>query len=411
MRSSLNLFKAVPITGGSSATKEQFSSVNEKFVQSGFVFSPEVLAEYTEEKLDKLVKEVNALYGKDGRELNKSFHKSFSKVRDASMHELWLEQSLHYLTTYGFEQLGFFSHGSVYVPVEDLDIPEIEEGFKLTVIRGLTKDELKDELLDFLQSGIAFKDATIKDVLDVATFVGITQREAQEVKNKEVRIALYDYFGYVPSNNAEFLRYLVYRITGMTQIVKNTATIEAIKSNFTITHEGMLVKYVQSYGEDELAKLFYRYKPVFLALRKTTNAKKLVNSIRRSAVKNHQPMREDILNSLTKKIKRGEVITRDAFAEALDNVNTFRKARLIVLKTTKVYCTVYVMVSRMLPSLRTPISLSPRQLMTMLLNQSSRTLPLTLTARHSSSLQVWFTPYLRLKSSLSATFQVVLIAK
>lgn len=328
MKSSLNLFKAVPIKGNTPADKTRFETVNAQFIKSGFVFAPEVLQEYKGDDLNKLVKEVNDLYGKDGADLNKAFHKSFAKVRDASMAELWYEQALHYLTTYGFEEMGVFSHDIVFIPHEELDVPLIEEGFKLTVIRGLTNEQLKAELLDFLSSGIALKEATIKDVLEVATLVGVTEAESQEVKNKEVRIALYDYFGYVPSNNLEFMRYMVYKITGMTQIIKNKATIETIKDKFALTHEGMLVKYVDTYGEEELAKLFYRYKPVFLAFRKTAKAKKIVNAIRRSAVKNHVPMKEDLLNSLTAKIKRGETVDSKELATALDNVNTFRKARL-----------------------------------------------------------------------------------
>lgn len=328
MKSALNLFKAVPIKGNTPVDKARFETVNAQFVKSGFVFAPEVLAEYKGEDLKKLVKNVNDLYGKDGADLNKAFHKSFAKVRDASMEELWFEQALHYLTTYGFEDMGIFSHDSVFIPAEELDIPLITEGFKLTVIRGLTKGELKAELLTFLSSGIALKEATIKDVLEVATVVGVTEAESQEVKNKEVRIALYDYFGFVPSNNLEFLRYLVYKVTGMTQIIKNKATVETIKAKWTLSHEGMLVKYVNTYGEEELAKLFYRYKPIFLAFRKTAKAKKVVNAIRRSAVKNHVPMKEDLLNSLTAKIKRGEAVDSKELATALDKVNTFRKARL-----------------------------------------------------------------------------------
>ncbi len=331
MKSSLNLFKAVPINGATKVSvdfKSKFEDINKGFIQSAFVFAPSVLNEYTGDKLDKLVKEVNTLYGKNAVELNKSFHKSFAKVRDASMQQLWFEQALHYLTTYGFEEMGFFSHDSVYIPAERLDVPEIKEGFKITVIRGLTKEELKTELLTFLNAGIALKEATIKDALDVATYVGVSETESQAVKNKEVRIALYDYFGYVPSNNLEFLRYMVYKITGMTQIIKNKATLETIKDKFSISHEGMLVKYVNTYGEASLAEIFNRYKPVFLAFRKTTNAKKIVNAIRRSATTNHVPMREDLLNSLTKNVKLGKKMTTAEIKKALENVNTFRKARL-----------------------------------------------------------------------------------
>ena len=123
MKSALNLFKAVPIKGNTPVDKTRFETVNAQFVKSGFVFAPEVLAEYKGEDLKTLVKDVNDLYGKDGADLNKTFHKSFAKVRDASMEQLWLEQALHYLTTYGFEEMGFFSHESVFIPSEELDIP------------------------------------------------------------------------------------------------------------------------------------------------------------------------------------------------------------------------------------------------------------------------------------------------
>jgi hypothetical protein len=56
MKSSLNLFKAVPITGKTVVSKEQFAELNNGFIKSGFVFSPGVLAEYTGAALDKLVR-------------------------------------------------------------------------------------------------------------------------------------------------------------------------------------------------------------------------------------------------------------------------------------------------------------------------------------------------------------------
>jgi hypothetical protein len=192
MKSTLNLFKSVIVDGANAPSITNFAELNQEFIKSGFIFAPEVLSEYKGDKLASLVKTVNGLYGKNGKDLNKSFHKSFAKVRDASIEQLWYEQALHYLTTYGFEEMGFFSHESVYIPAERLEVPEVTEGFRLTVIRGLTKNETKKELLALLSSGIALKESTIKDVLEVATTVEITEAEVQGIKNREVRTALYD---------------------------------------------------------------------------------------------------------------------------------------------------------------------------------------------------------------------------
>jgi len=93
------------------------------------------------------------------------------------MEQLVMEQLIHYFTTYGFKDMGIYSEESVYIPSEKLDIPELKEDIKLTVIKGYTKEELKEKLMKMLSSGIALKEDTIKDVLDVATFVGVDSVE------------------------------------------------------------------------------------------------------------------------------------------------------------------------------------------------------------------------------------------
>ena len=48
--------------------------------------------------------------------------------------------------------------------------------------------------MGLLGSGIALGEQTISDVLDVANFIELPPDEIDDVKNKEVKAALYNYF-------------------------------------------------------------------------------------------------------------------------------------------------------------------------------------------------------------------------
>src|SRR3990167_6777872 len=80
-------------------------------------------------------------------------------------------------------------------------------------------------------------------------------------------------------------------------------------------------------GLANLAKVFYRYKPILLAFRTNTKLKRTINKIRRLAKTNHQPMPEDFLNSITAKLTIG-ILEPAELDKALENANIFRKIRL-----------------------------------------------------------------------------------
>ena len=295
--------------------------------------------------------------------MNSSFHKSWKKIRDTDMEQLVIEQLAHYLTTYGKESgdiegyieekgeqwgvdnlggkiigLSDFASGKlkdsikdssyVYIPKEKLEIPKLEEGITLIVINGYTKKEIKEKLLSLLQSGISLGEDTINDVIDVATYVEIGEKEIDNIRNKEVKIALYDYLGMFSYNPTEFLRYAVYKSTGKTLLIKDNTTIEKIKSKKNLDVLTLFVKYKKKYGLEKLAQIFNRFKPIFLAFRTNKQMKHITNKIRKLSKKYHKPMPEDYLNSITAKIKKGEKIEEKKLKEELSKVNTFRKIRL-----------------------------------------------------------------------------------
>jgi len=325
MKATIKLFKALPIKV--EGKKNLSEELLKKTIKRGFVFSPEVVHNYSNSELNNLITIIEKEIGLTGEQLNSSFHKSWGKIKDAKIEQLVFEQLIHYFTTYGFERLGIYDESSVYIPNEKLEIPELDEDIKLTLIKGYTKEELKEKLLTLLNSGIALKEDTISDVTDVALFLELNEEEIESIRNKETKIILYDYLNLVPENPVEFLRYLVYQSTNKTLLIKNKAVIEEIKFSNNVKIAKLFLEYKNKFGLEKLAEIFYRFKPIFLAFRTNVRTKYVVNRIRRLARKYHKPMKEDYLNSVTSKINK-EPLDKKELETELNKVNIFRKIRL-----------------------------------------------------------------------------------
>ena len=146
--------------------------------------------------------------------------------------------------------------------------------------------------------------------------------------NKEVKAALYDALGSVPSNPTEFLRYVVYRATEKTLLIKNRASVAAIKERDNLDIVSYFDRYEREFGLARLAEVFYRFKPLFLAFRTNSKLKKTINKIRRLAEQNHKPMPEDTLNMVTARLRQDQPVLNDPFYRALETASLFRKIRL-----------------------------------------------------------------------------------
>jgi hypothetical protein len=214
MKEVLRLFKAVEIK--EKKTKNPSKELLKFTLSKRFIFSPEVVYNYSEKELFKIADIVEKELGLTAQQANSSFHKSWKKIKEASIEQLVIEQIIHYITTYGFEKLGIYDKDYVYIPRERLAIPLLEEDVSVMVIKGYTKEELKDKLLFLLKSGIALNEKTIEDIMVIVDSVKIQEKEIDEIKNKEVRVRLYDHLDLFPENSIEFLRFCVYKATDKT---------------------------------------------------------------------------------------------------------------------------------------------------------------------------------------------------
>lgn len=211
----INLFHCVVANENTSVIG--FTKINQKAVRLGYLVTPDACNEYVDKWLDSI-----------DCDYNSTFYTSWLDVEELNEEQLWMNQLLHYCTTYGTD----FALGNGYVPnVEHkIDFPIT----KLTPIIAVTETEMVEKCMAMINSGIALKQTTVVAICEfIAGHVTLESNIIETVKNREARTALYVASGKRPSDSVELLRYLVYRLTNTSLLIKNMECYNAICSAMT----------------------------------------------------------------------------------------------------------------------------------------------------------------------------------
>lgn len=298
----LKLFNSVLLK---ETDEKPFVSEQGFVIESGALWAKkEIVNFYKNEKLD-------------GYGLNKTFHKSWSKIFRSSRTDLLIEQIKHYISTYGSN-----FQDEIYIPNEVLEIPDTKVVFK--VVKAYSKEVLTQKSLELLQSGIALKEETINDILSILVDELSYQFNGNEnIKNKEATIKIADMYGVIPKDTLEFFRYILYRTTGESLLIKSKEVIEAIKqSNYNPTVQ------FEKFGLEKLAEIFNRFKPLFLAFK--TKCPKTINKISKLSKVHHKPLVSNPLNYVT------SILLTQEDLHWLDNATPFALFRAISACHTRI---------------------------------------------------------------------------
>lgn len=313
IKATLRLFNAVQVDSKQNRNIPQ--AVFERTIKNGYVLDPSILPE------NDLLDAIESVVGISGDKANAAFHKSWSVVQNASMESLIIQQIIHYITTYGFEQLGIYREDAVYIPREVLELPNIQDDIPLITVKAMDKDEILKRII-WLGSGIALAQETLDDIMTIIKFNKYNGVFVERIGNRELKALLYDYYGSVPSEPIEFLRHLISKLTDESLLIKNDNLIEKIKNA-----NGKFLDILLNDAPDNLASIFFRFKPLFLAMKSISNNKTFFNQLRKKANRLHIPMPEDYLNSITSRIKHKK-LDLDRFTQKIEKARIFRKIRL-----------------------------------------------------------------------------------
>lgn len=253
-------------------------------------------------------------------QLNATFHKSWKVIQESSREALFVHQILHYMTTYGTN----FTSEFVYFPAEKLELPKLTK-LPIRVIRSIEVAEIIEKCLQMLTSGIALDESTIDDILALLYALNYKFTTVENIKNKEALVRIIAKNGVLPKSPVEFLRYLIFKATGSTLLIKNQEVIDAIKMA-----QMSIVNDLNKFGLKNCATIFNRFKPIWLAFKTNKFNRPLINEINRLAKRYHQPMPVDVLNTVT-----SVVYSEQQIVEALAKANNFRKIRLLNALNTR----------------------------------------------------------------------------
>ncbi len=326
IKASLSLFKAVPnLKSKKYAQNSTCELDNESNVAHGFFITERAFQACPYVADREIHSFLKNKFGYDIFELNQSFYKSFATVANSTPLQLFINQILHYLTTYGAERLGIFDRNSVYIPNDVLNLPENSKPVKITVIDLIDNAEIKARTLKMIRAGVALSEETINDLFTIINFLNVKLNVA-EIKNKEFAMKYYEQTGSFPDNPTQFLRYMIYIATDSTLLIKNGLTIHKIKNsqipNLPLLLHSHFAMYIAKNGIDKLASIFHRFKPLWLAFKRHSNyMKSTINKMRKLADRYHKPVKPQLLEHLTS----AENVNLDELKAELAKVTTFKK--------------------------------------------------------------------------------------
>ena len=259
-------------------------ALNEDAMRVGYFVQPDACTQDVQDFIDSL----NVNY-------NSTFYKTWEDVTSRSRFDLFIDQIFHYITTYGTN----FALSNGFVPNDMEGVPANFPYNTYKVISVVTPKEMYDKCLEMGTSGIALKQKTVQVLGQyIVNYVLDNQVDVDIdiIKNRELRTYLYDALDLCPNDKFELLRYIVYKATGKTTIIKNDQFLRLVK----LGCDKFDFRKLNDSQIDALASIFYRYKDVILMFKNENNAH-IINVIRRHAVKLHKPMKvgywESILNT------------------------------------------------------------------------------------------------------------------
>lgn len=306
----LKLFKGI-VYDGSNELKEYNESFITNFLSNGIILDDVAIKIVSQNDNQKLLEIINNLYGKPNY-LNNTFYKSYSDVSEASDLKLFLDKILHYLTTYGFENLGIYDESTVYIPNKEIGLEISSEPIYFTKIKTYSINEVKLKVINMLNSGIALKHETINLLINIIKDLNIiADINIDDIKNKEAKCIISYELGLIPDNGDDILRTLVHIALENASLIRSVRVFRDIQLTLYANPNRFIdcYNYIKKLNKEStiktISETFLRNKQLWLAFKfhdDTFNSdqvdvgivkfiNKFINKLRKQAIHNHKSVK------------------------------------------------------------------------------------------------------------------------
>ena len=333
LNTTLRLFKAVVVKDHQTYNNmAEVKRIKDALFLRGIFIDEDTLSrlDVSAMPMDEIVHEVDALYGVNLMKLNSSFYKTFSEMKSKSDFELFVDQILHYDSTYG-EITWLQNHGDIYEP-ETLDndtIVELQTKAKaFTVIEGITETELEDKINTLFSSGIALKSEDIADLMKLASHYTL-EINPDTVVNKEVQAILGATYGVLPRDFDAFMRVVFYKVTGTTLVIKDKLRKDQFLTMDTLKADAiaqLFIDYRNHYGIKAITENIMRYRKYILYVRKNASDRfnKFFNFILKQSKIDKKPRVKSVMANVV-----DSSVTVDMLTKSAENATIFQIVRAI----------------------------------------------------------------------------------
>ena len=306
----LKLFKGI-VYDDSNELKEYNESFITNFLSNGIILDDTAIKIVSQNDNQKLLEIINNLYGKPNY-LNNTFYKSYSDVSEASDLKLFLDKILHYLTTYGFENLGIYDESTVYIPNKEIGLEISSEPIYFTKIKTYSINEVKLKVINMLNSGIALKHETINLLINIIKDLNIiADINIDDIKNREAKCIISYELSLIPDNGDDILRTLVYIALKNTSLIRSVRVFRDIQLTLYTNPSRFIdcYNYIKKLNKEStiktISETFLRNKQLWLAFKfhdDTFNSdqvdveivkfiNKFINKLRKQALHNHKSVK------------------------------------------------------------------------------------------------------------------------
>lgn len=299
-RAVLSLFRGVIVE-----VPTDFHGVNLSLMDKGIVIDPRISVD------NALLSDIDELLTRDKMRLNQTFCTSWSDVFDGSQLDLmWRQIAYYVVSSIKADHLPDFS-----VSLPPPDFPP-ERWTSLVYVRAITRAELTNLIYD-LCGAFALATETLTPLSDLIVELKLAQRVLRHCRNRELTAVLRSRLGLPPDDSEGYLRYMVHKLTAGSLLIRDRQTVRAL-----VDSDGDLVDKLMADAPCDMADIFLRYKPLFLAMRRASNDKLVFNQLRRRASRT-QPKRpfEPFGRSITRRLRRGE-LKPDEWRSFIDSAKT-----------------------------------------------------------------------------------------
>lgn len=340
----IQLFNSVVINDQNKSISENAFYFSVKALNYGVNIHP-IIFENSEHPY-AFYEEVIDEFGVKAKAINSTFFTNFKEVQNTPDELRLFMQMLNYACTYG----GWNIHDP-YTP-NQLTEKELEQA-KTTFehcrkIDAITLEELHQTIQQTLYTNFALDKSRLES-LECVVKVYNVELIPEKIQNKEFACMYSEITNILPKQPEAMLRYLIYLATNQTLLIKSEDMINRIYNCYYISQcFDAFRTYIEEYdGEKQFAKIFYRFKPLFLAFKKAfkdkyhnTNAERKeyvtlhINRIRRLANMYHKPMNQVTLANLVPNI---DTLSSDEINAMLEQATIYQLIKVYNAINHKLY--------------------------------------------------------------------------